>query len=80
MEVRADKASGNAQAGTPNAIGRISRFGLALAGLRRDRYLYLLTLPGMLYFIIFKYVLLRETDLRVHEIALQIGYRPSYLW
>lgn len=56
MEVQADKSSDNARAGTPKVNRGISSFSFALAGLRRDRYLYLLALPGILYFIIFKYV------------------------
>lgn len=35
---------------------RKSNFQLAVKDILRDRYLYLLALPGILYFLIFKYV------------------------
>ncbi|MDQ1912646.1 sugar ABC transporter permease [Paenibacillus sp. GD4] len=66
-----------APAGKPASLAKQGRFGILLRDLIRDKWLYLMLLPGVLYFIIFKYVPMYGVSMAFQDYRPHLGFLES---
>lgn len=63
-----------APAGKPASLAKQGRFGILLRDLIRDKWLYLMLAPGVLYFIIFKYVPMYGVSMAFQDYRPHLGF------
>ncbi|WP_284638321.1 ABC transporter permease [Paenibacillus silviterrae] len=66
-----------APAGKPASLAKQGKFGILLRDLIRDKWLYLMLLPGVLYFIIFKYVPMYGVSMAFQDYRPHLGFLES---
>ncbi|WP_159887804.1 ABC transporter permease [Paenibacillus puerhi] len=66
-----------AEAGTPDLLARKGKYGTLLKDIIRDKWLYLMLLPGVLYFIVFKYVPMYGVSMAFQDYRPHLGFLDS---